>query len=155
MQLKRLVDRNELVRLKRGLFIFSQESIDEFVVANLVYPQSYVSLESALNTFGVLPDIPAQVTSVTPLTPNTFTTPLGEFLYSKIDSRLYFGFQVTVNTDGLPIRIATPEKALLDYLYIRKIQTLEESRLDFTQLDRATLTHLSQPFPNWVKKLIL
>jgi len=154
MQLKRFVDRHELTRLKRGVFIFAEQELDEFSLANILNPQSYVSLESMLNAYGLMPDIPAQVTSVTPLTSKTFTTPKGTFLYSKIDPRLYFGFQIENTQNILPYRVAEPEKAVLDYIYVRKVKDLKENRLDLSSLNKKRLTQLAVPFPEWVKEVI-
>ncbi len=154
MQLKRWVDKQEIIRLKRGLFIFPNKRLDEFFIANLLYPQSYVSLESALNAYGILPDIPAQVTSVTPMTSKQISTVKGNFLYSKIDQRLYFGYKQTETHSNLHYQIAEPEKALLDYIYIRQVKNLEANRIDLQDINRSRLQELMQVFPSWVQEVI-
>lgn len=153
MQLKRWVDKQEIIRLKRGLFIFPNKRLDEFFIANLLYPQSYVSLESALNAYGILPDIPAQVTSVTPMTSKQISTVKGNFLYSKIDQRLYFGYKQTETHSNLHYQIAEPEKALLDYIYIRQVKNLEANRIDLQDINRSRLQELMQVFPSWVQEV--
>lgn len=156
IQLKRLVDKQEVARLKKGLFMMTGTQIDEFVIANYLYPQSYISLESALNSNGILPDVTAQVTSVTPLTSKLINSPYGSFLYSKINSQLYFGFtQIQDHHSQLFYRIAEPEKAILDYIYIRKIKDIAEHRLDLSQINRTHLVKLSKFFPKWVQKVVL
>lgn len=162
VQLARLAAREQIIPLKRGLFVFPGAQIDDFSVANLLYPQSYVSLESALNAYGIIPDIPSQVTSISPITSKTITTPHGTFLYSKIAAELYFGFTQVASSVELPhshistnsYRIAEPEKALLDYIYIRKIRNLEENRVSLEHTSPVTLRKYAQLFPNWVRKVI-
>lgn len=154
-QLARMLDRGELISLKRGLYALSKTDIDEFALASALYAPSYVSLESALNTFGIIPDIPITTVSVSPVAKRTFTTIKGVFSYSKIDKSLYFGYeQQTDPKSGLIYNIALPEKALLDFIYVRRIHTLDEYRFDLEGLDRARLTFYGAYFPKWVMKVI-
>lgn len=163
VQLMRMVQKKTLVRLKRGVFIFPNILTDEFLLANILYPQSYVSLESALNTYGIIPDVPAQITSVTPLTSKKIVTTSGVFLYSKIDSQLYFGFQQVSTPVSSPSssrlfnlshRLAEPEKALLDYIYIRRVKNLMENRIDIKSLNKERLREYVLLFPDWVKRVL-
>jgi len=160
-QLNRMTKRSVLIHLKRGIFLFPNLHVDDFFLANILYPQSYVSLESALNTYGMMPDIPAQVTSVTPLTSKKIETSQSTFLYSKINTNLYFGFQQHSSNFSSPWsqivyhRLAEPEKALLDYIYIRHVTNLEENRISLESIDRKLLRKYAESFPDWVKKAIL
>lgn len=156
VQLSRMVKRGIIISLKRGVFSFPKSSQDSFILANLLYPQSYVSLESALNTYGVIPDVPSQVTSVTPLTTKQIHTPTEIFFYSKIAKNLYFGF-LSVESLQVPshyYRIAEPEKALLDYIYIRSITNLVEARVDRNVLNADKLQIYARHFPKWVQKVV-
>lgn len=155
VQLARLTRAGMLVRLKRGLYVFSHAKIDEFILANSLYRPSYVSLESALNYYGVIPDVAQNVTSVSPITSKTVKTSRGEFLYSKIARDLYFGWQAVKDTKSeLLYSIATTEKALLDYVYIRKIRDLTEQRVDLEVVDRKKLRDYGRMFPKWVMEVI-
>jgi predicted transcriptional regulator of viral defense system len=154
-QLHRMAKRGDLVAIKRGLYSFSNTSIDEFVVANKIYSPSYVSLESSLNAFGIIPDIPFMVTSISPVTTKQVKTSLGNFSYSKIKNGLFFGFtQIKDEKSGLYYNMATPEKAFLDYIYIRKIIDLAEARIEMVSLDKKKLQDYATHFPNWVRKVL-
>jgi predicted transcriptional regulator of viral defense system len=154
-QLHRMLVRGDLVGLKRGLYVFSGGNVDEFVLANKLYTPSYVSLESVLNTSGVIPDYASSVTSVTPITSKKFNTLLGSFSYSKLSKNLYFGYsRVLDSQSGIYYDIATPEKALLDFIYIRKIRELPETRFDMSNIDREVLFSYSIHFPKWVREVI-
>jgi predicted transcriptional regulator of viral defense system len=154
-QLSRLAQRNKILRLKRGLYLFKDRPVDEMVLAGLMYEPSYVSLEKALNIYGIIPDIPSSVTSITTTTSNDFSTPKGRFSFSCVKKTLFFGFTQKVDSRSqMSYQIAEPEKALLDWIYLRKIKTLEENRIDLSQLNQERLAEFSQHFPNWVTKTL-
>lgn len=151
VQLARMVRSEALTRLKRSLYIFCYAKLDEFTLANYVYRPSYVSLESALNYYGIIPDVVPNVTSVSPVTTRTFRTGRGVFIYSKIVKHLYFGWQTAKDSrSDFEFSIAEPEKALLDYVYIRRIRDLTDQRIDLGTIDRKKLVKYSRIFPSWV-----
>ena len=151
VQLARFVRAGVLIRLKRGLYEFSHAKIDELVLANFIYRPSYISLESALNYYGIIPDVVQNVTSISPVTTRTFKTGRGVFMYSKIVKDLYFGWQTVKDSKSdFSFMIAEPEKALLDYVYIRRIRDLTDQRIDFGTIDRGKLIKYSRIFPSWV-----
>lgn len=154
-QLFRMTGRGELIGIKRGLFLFSDAKIDEFVISNKLYFPSYVSLESVLNISGVIPDVASAVTGVTTVTSKIFNTPVGSFTYSKISKNLFFGYGCVLDEQsGQFYNIASPEKALLDYIYIRRVRDLTELRVDTSGLDKSVLLNYSHHFPKWVRKVL-
>lgn len=154
-QLYRMIKRGDLIGLKRGMYVFPNLNIDEFVIANKLYSPSYVSLESALNIFGVIPDIPSVVTSVTTVTSKKINTSLGNFKYSKINENLFFGYKSILDErSGFYYSIANSEKALLDLIYIRKVKNLSEYRVDLNNVNQTELFNYSQHFPKWVRDVI-
>jgi len=153
VQLTRFVGRGLLIRLKRGIYLFPERSIDELTLASVLYHPSYVSLETALHVYGIVPDIPSTVTSITPTTSNTFITSRGTYTYSRIHTRLYFGYHIhTDATNQLPYNLAEPEKALLDWMYMRTIRHLHTFRVDFSSVNRKRLTLFSKEYPSWVQE---
>ena len=154
-QVYRMVKRGDLIGIKRGIYLFPNADIDEFVIANRIYIPSYVSLESALNIYGILPDYASNITSITTTTTKNIKTQKNTFLYSKINRYLYFGFENVMDSNsGLYYQIALPEKALLDYIYIRKIRSLFENRVDTSGLNKQVLANFAMYFPKWVSKVI-
>ena len=63
-----------------------------------------------------------------------FENRFGEYSYKSVKNELMFGYEPRVMADNRTIMIATPEKALLDLLYLYSfydsINELEELRLD-------------------------
>lgn len=151
VQLARFVRAGALVRLRRGLYEFPHAKIDELVLANFIYRPSYISLESALNYYGIIPDVVQNITSVSPVTTRTFRTSHGVFIYSKIAKELYFGWQTVKDSKSdFNFLIAEAEKALLDYVYIRRIRDLTDQRIELGTINREKLIKYSRIFPLWV-----
>ena len=117
-QLFRFVKKGYLIHLKREVYLFPKAQIDELELARLLYAPSYVSLETALNYYGMIPDIPLSVTSVTTVTTKKIKTVLGQFYYQKIKPELFWGYKVVPTKNRGVFYMAFPEKALLDYFYL-------------------------------------
>jgi hypothetical protein len=154
IQLSRWSKTGKLIRIKRGIYQFADRQADEFSLAGYLYQPSYISLEAALNNFGIIPDVSANVTSVSPITTKIIKTAKGTFIYSKISRPLYFGWQKIKDGAGLYYQIALPEKALLDWIYLRKVNNLHDQRVDLSGLNRARLKQFSRYYPRWVKGVI-
>jgi len=154
-QVSRFVKKNLLTRIKRGLYCFDPKQIDELELAHRLYQPSYISLETALNFYGIIPDIPQTVTSVTLTTTKQIHNQFGTFSYNKIKPQLYFGFtKVKSPTTSSFFDLAQKEKALLDYFYLRKIKTTKGLRLDLKNLDKSRYQQYVKNYPSWVGKLI-
>lgn len=148
IQLHRFSQRGLIIQIKRGLYCFDKNKIDELELAGILYQPSYISLETALNYYGMIPDIAAGVTSVTTVTTKTITNQFGAFYYLKIKPELFWGFETGGN-----FNLAQKEKTILDYFYLRKIRSLTELRLDVKSLDRKLYARYSTYFPASVQKI--
>jgi predicted transcriptional regulator of viral defense system len=105
---------------------FNPQGYDYFFIANKIYSPSYISLESALSHYGFIPEATLQITSISTRKTNLFDTQFGVFSYQSIKNDLYFGYEVIEN-NSRPFILATPEKAMLDYLYLHsKISSIED-----------------------------
>ncbi len=107
-------------KLRNGLYLNPNSDFvggaDLFVVANLLYPPSYVSLHSALDYWGLIPDVTFEVTSVSTRKTWLTTANRARYSYRQLPPKLFFGFDTTV-WKGEAVYIAHPEKALIDYAY--------------------------------------
>ncbi len=135
--LTRWVKEGKLVRLRQGYFTFSEykNRPDYFLYfANRIYNPSYISLHTALAFYGMIPEAVVQITSVTSLKTAAFNNGFGEYSYKSVKEDLMFGYELKPMADNRIIRFATPEKALLDLLYLYPFyndeRELEELRLD-------------------------
>ena len=135
-------DRNNLTRwCRKGLLLklrnqyyafpeFRQVPDSSRYVANRIYMPSYISLHSALSFYGMIPEEVIQLTSVTTLKTARFENAFGTFHYQNVKQQLFFGFTAKPMTDGRSLLIATPEKALLDLLYLNPFYKSEQDMLD-------------------------
>jgi hypothetical protein len=118
-QLSLWVKKGYLIRLKNGIYAFSREReiLRGEAIAFLLYQPSYLSLESALAWYGVIPEIVYAYTSITARITRTFENVCGRFIYRHVKSDLFWGY-VQMKTEHGPYLLAEPEKALLDYFYL-------------------------------------
>ena len=111
-----------LVELKRGLYILGkgdrQTTLSRQAIAAVIYQPSYISMESALSHYRMIPERVDTVMSVSPKKTMVFRNPEGTFSYRNLQISLNFGFIAKKDENGYPYFIAEPEKALLDYLYL-------------------------------------
>ncbi len=135
--LTRWLKKGYLIRLKRGYYSFSEYKGKQgypYFFANRIYRPSYISLHTALSFYGMIPEAVVQITSVSSLKTASFKNDVGEYSYKNIKEKLIFGYDLKPMADNRTIMFATPEKALLDLLYLYpfydKEQELLELRLD-------------------------
>jgi len=119
----RWLSRGYFVRLKRDLYEFveggSESKIPDLYIANRLYEPSYVSLETALSIYSIIPDIAAGVTSVTARATRTFKNKYGSFFYRSCKKEAFTGYGLMLY-EGFKVCVAGKEKALVDFLYYRR-----------------------------------
>ena len=106
--------------LAGGYYLLADRQIDEghrFMLANRIYEPSYISRESALAYYLVIPETVLGVTSVSSRKTRQFDSQWGVFSYHSVKPALMFGYRVIEREQLVKYKIASPEKAVLDYLY--------------------------------------
>jgi predicted transcriptional regulator of viral defense system len=153
LQLSRWVKAGKLIQLTKGLYMLAEPygklTPHPFVLANAMKKASYVSLQSALGYFGMIPEHVPTVTSVTTQRPSRVQTPLGRFLFRHIKKSWFSSYRQVDLGSGRKAFVATPEKALLDLVYLTpgadNDDFLAELRLqNLESLDREVLVQLAQ-----------
>ena len=133
---RRLVEWQKKKYVKRIVnrwYLFADSNLDEnflYLAANRIYSPSYVSFESALAYYRLIPEGVYTITSATTLKTHKFTTSLGAFTYRHLKPELMFGYRL-VEVVGQRFKMAEPEKVLLDYMYLN---TELQSANDFESL---------------------
>jgi hypothetical protein len=117
-----LLRKKVIVRVKKGLYVFGEDyrriPYSRELLANLVFGPSYISLEYALQYYGMIPERIEAVTSVTTGRSRKFITPVGAFTYRMIPLPAFqSGMDMVDMGDGRSFLIAVPEKALADKIY--------------------------------------
>ncbi len=153
-QLSRWVSSGRIQQLRRGVYTiappYRKIQPHPFLTANYLRRASYVSLQSALAYYDLIPETVFQVTSVTTGRPERLQTPLGEFEYRHISTGLFFGYHM-IETESQSILLAWPEKALLDLIYLQprgeSMDFLQGLRLqNMYQLDMDRLEFMVKKF---------
>ncbi len=128
-----------LTKIERNKYQITDSYVNSFEVANFLYQPSYISLETALNYWGILSQFPYEMTSIT-----TKKTVEKEFdgvtyTYRHICPK-YFGMFEKVDN----ALIASPEKALFDQIYLasKGLKILHMDEYDFTHINKKTFWNL-------------
>lgn len=122
LQLGRWINSGRIYQLRRGLYSiappYRKAKPHPFLVANRLQRSSYVSLQSALAFYGLIPENVNSTVSVTTGRPERLENPLGIYEFRHIKTNLLFGYQMT-DLGTQAALVATPEKALLDLVYLQ------------------------------------
>ncbi len=110
----------QIVRLKRGLYLVSPHvsgvTLSTELIANHIYGPSYVSLESALRFYGLIPESVYEVRSMCTKRSRDFENSIAQFTYTQCPAN-YFSIGINqINNDNYSFLIASPEKALCDLI---------------------------------------
>ncbi|MFC2112256.1 hypothetical protein ACFLTA_03230 [Bacteroidota bacterium] len=148
MNLVRWQQKGYLVKIIKGWYCFSDDQAAEnisWLIANLIYTPSYISLDSALSWYNLIPEAVYITTSVSTRKTNQFITAAGNFRYNTV-KKSAFGFghrliDVKPGEQSRKIVIAEPEKAILDFFYINH-QYKSEKDIEALRLDRTVLHSL-------------
>lgn len=135
-----LEKQQRLIRIKKGLFVVdpkvSKIEISRELIANHLYGPSYISLESALSYYGLIPERVYNVRSVTTKRAKQYTTPLGEFDYRTVPSTYFsIGIQQEQTESKSVFLIASPEKALCDMILLTSGLRLQSVKAVKTYLE--------------------
>lgn len=153
-KISELLKSEELISIRRGLYIpgpkMDLPTAEPFLIANHLRGPSYVSLESALSYWGLIPERTYEISSVTTKTSKTYRTEVGRFSYKQLKTPYYaFGIKSLKITQKQTIVIASPEKALCDKIVLtptinlRSIKQTQEFLLEDLRMDSDVLNTLN------------
>ena len=166
-KISRLVTGGEIIRLKKGLYLPVSDKSGELqtlaLAANLILGPSYVSLETALSYYGMIPERVYSIRSVTTKRGKTFINPAGRFEYFSANNE-YFSIGIKqVVCKGFSFLAATPEKAICDMIVMTsclKIQSVkamreyieEDMRIDLDEIPLPDITIFDKVLKSGIKK---
>ncbi len=134
------------LKLRNGFYMISDSQPDLYLVANRLYRPSYLSLESALSHYNLIPETVYGISSLTTKATREFKTPLGVFSYQKIKPGVFKGYELKKIGAGR-VLIAEPEKALLDYLYFVDLKKVSlNNRLELKNINKTKLMSYAKMF---------
>jgi len=119
----------ELIRLKKDLYVNSKSSISKELIAIHLYGLSYVSLESALSYYRLIPEKVYAIRSVTTKRAKKFSTPLGNFDYVTVPIDYFsIGIRQEIIENEYAFLIAEPTKAICDMMVTTRGLRLQSVR---------------------------
>ena len=136
LMVHRAVDANEILRLKRGLYILAREyrrsDHHPYIIAAMLHAPSHISPETALSFHGLIPEAVFQVSSVTSSRSRDFDTPLGLFTFQRVPAlNPRAGVEIIKLNEDSWAFIAKPLRAITDLIYLRKEISWEAHGLEF------------------------
>ncbi|MCD4749097.1 MAG: hypothetical protein K8R59_06970 [Thermoanaerobaculales bacterium] len=152
-QLSRWTQDGRIHRLRRGVYTlappYAKVMAHPFSIANELVQPSYVSLQSALAFWGLIPETVLTTTSITTGRPGGFSTPLGVHVYRHVQKTWFHDYRRVDIGHGQFAWLASPEKALLDLFYLEKASDsrdfLRELRLELDDgIDLVRLRNLAE-----------
>ena len=157
---KRALASGEVLHLRRGLYAlanqYQPQKLDPFVLAQRLYGPSYLSLETALSCHGWIPEAVYTVTSTSLDRSREFATPLGHFSFVRVPQKLFYLQVMRVEKPGgHSYFLASPFKALADYVYVHKQDwrsthpLVESLRIDASTLHQADVAALDELLKNY------
>ena len=162
-KISEMIRSGELLALRRGLYVPGPELDlpipDLFLVANHLRGPSYISLESALSHWGLIPERVHEISSVTIKTTKTYDTPIGRFSYEHLTTPYYsFGIRSVRLTEFQTALIASPEKALCDKIILtsgvllRSVSQTMDFLLDDLRMDEDSLRQFNlTSIQSWIE----
>ncbi|MEA1939627.1 MAG: hypothetical protein U9N03_03075 [Candidatus Caldatribacteriota bacterium] len=147
----RYVKQKYLIRLKRNFYLLKEKwdniTMDQrFELSNLLQVPSYISLMTALSFYEYTTQVQQKFIESVSLY-RTFTKEVEGviFNYCKIKDKYYFNF---IKKDN--IFIASPEKALIDSLYLQYLgkYNLDLSSIDLEKINKRNYKNILEKYPS-------
>jgi predicted transcriptional regulator of viral defense system len=142
----------DIIRIKKGLYVvspkISRKQLSRELIANHLYGPSYVSFETALSFYGLIPEKVYAVRSATFKRAKQYENAVGRFEYVTVPQEYYsIGINQQIVDNEYTYLVASPEKALCDLILatpnlrlqsVRAMQAYleEDLRIDFSVLQR-------------------
>lgn len=121
-QISLWVKSRKIIQLRRGLYAlappFKKVKPHPFLVSNRLQSASYVSYQSALAYYGMIPEYVPLTTGATTKKPGERQTFFGVFKYHHVKKEWFHHYEYIHISENQFAYIATPEKALLDLIIL-------------------------------------
>ena len=122
-------------KIGRGKWVIKDSEFDPLQVAEFITAphESYISLQTALFHHGMIEQIPTRIYAVTVDRAKVMKTPLGTYSFHHCNPEFFTGYEFIKPY----LKLATPEKALVDYFYFSPSKTRQFTRLPELELPKS------------------
>ncbi len=139
-KIRGLIRNKDILRVKKGLYVLGREynkPFNKFVLANQIYGPSYITGQTALSFWNMIPERVELIISMTMKRKKQFETPVGRFAYLYCPKKVFkIGIRLEDTGDRKKILIASPEKALCDIIAPQTHISTEKEMKEFLELMR-------------------
>ena len=139
-KIRSLIRDKDILRVKKGLYVLGREynkPYNKYVLANQIYGPSYITGQTALAFWNMIPERVELIISMTAKRKKLFETPVGSFSYLYCHKRVFnIGIKLEHTGDQKKILIASPEKALSDIITTQTQISSEKEMKEFLELMR-------------------
>lgn len=157
-----LEQKGDIIRVKKGLYVVNpillNKPLCKELIANHIYQQSYVSFETALGYYGLIPERVYTIKSASIKRTKSFSNKIGNFEYIQINQEYFsIGVRSEIINNNYAFLIACPEKALCDLiitsktLRIQSIKSMQEYLFKDLRIDSDEFNKLK---PEIIKECI-
>ena len=158
-KINELTKAKKLIPIKRGVFIPGPATPmvvpEKILLANHLWGPSYVSSDSALSYWGMIPERVYETVSMTTNRTKTYRTPIGRFSYIRLPLPYYsFGIQRIELASRQMALIANREKAICDKiittpgLKLRSVKQTKHYLMEDLRISREILRELNTALVN-------
>lgn len=140
-KIARLIKGKILKPLINGKYEYLLKNTNDFSKSNFLYQPSYISLESALSFYSIITQFSYEITAITIKKTKSINIDEKAFSYTKIKPDFFFGYE-----NKGEFLIATPEKALLDYLYLgsKGLRKIDMTEMNLSIINKKTFNSMSR-----------
>ncbi len=139
-KIRGLIKDRDIVRVKKGLYVLGKEynkPYNKFVLANLIYGPSYITAQTAMAFWNMIPERVELTISMTMKRKKQFETPVGRFSYLFCPKKAFaIGIRLEDTGDQKNFLIASPEKALCDLVAMQTHISTKKEMKEFLELLR-------------------
>ena len=139
-KIRSLLRDKDIIRVKKGLYVLGKEynkPYNKFVLANLIYGPSYITGQTGLAFWNMIPERVELMISMTAKRKKAFETPIGRFSYLYCPKKVFnIGIQLEDTGDQKKFLIASPEKALCDIIAMQTHISTKKAMKEFLELMR-------------------
>lgn len=123
------IAKGQVLRIRNGFYRLASRPItthERFAIANGICSPSYVSVRGTLGFYGFIPEGVFHVESVTTLPTSRYLFNNTWYSYRRVKPTFFFGYRF-IEQNGVRVMMATPEKTILDSLYLHpEVDTVED-----------------------------
>jgi hypothetical protein len=139
-KIRGLIQGNDIIRVKKGIYVLGRDynkPYNKYVLANLLYGPSYITGQTALSFWNLIPERVELMISMTTKRKKLFETPVGKFSYLYCPKRAFsIGIKLEDAGDEKKFLIASPEKALCDIVATQNHLATQKEMNEFIELMR-------------------